>query len=126
MQNLIKYANERKALKEKMKKLNIDFTKYGENLPVVIPRFIAKKYCFLTKREMEHLILLADNQEKLEKLFAKYIHILKEASKLDNDEYEKQKLVAKLETVEMEFNKIYEESLQEIKKFESQKKKLPI
>ena len=125
MQNLIKYANERKALKEKMKKLNIDFTKYGENLPVVIPRFIAKKYCFLTKREMEHLILLADNQEKLEELFTKYIHILKEASKLDNDEYEKQKLVAKLETVEMEFNKIYEESLQEIKQFESQKKKLP-
>lgn len=126
MQNLIKYANERKALKEKMKKLNIDFTKYGENLPVVIPRFIAKKYCFLTKREMEHLILLADNQEKLEKLFAKYIHILKKASKLDNDEYEKQEIVAKLETVEIEFNKIYEESLQEIKKFESQKKKLPI
>ena len=59
-------------------------------------------------------------------MFTKYIHILKEESKIDNDEYEKQKLVSKLEKVEMEFNKIYEESLQEIKKFESQKKKLPI
>lgn len=84
MQNLIKYANERKALKEKMKKLNIDFTEYGEYIPGIIPRFIAKRYCFLTKREIEHLILLADNQDKLEGLFNKYISILKEASKLNS------------------------------------------
>lgn len=126
MHNLIKYAQERKALKEKMQRLNIDFTKYGENkLPGIFPRFIAKKYCFLTKREIEHLILLADNQEKLERLSNKYISILKEASKLDEDKYNSEEIVVRLEEVYREFNKIYEESLKEIREFESQKKKLP-
>lgn len=125
MQNLIKYANERKALKEKMKKLNIDFTEYGEYIPGIIPRFIAKRYCFLTKREIEHLILLADNQDKLEGLFNKYISILKEASKL-NSQYNSEELIERLRDVETEFNKIYEESLKEIKEFESKKKRLPL
>lgn len=125
MQNLIKYENERKALKEKMKKLNIDFTEYGEYIPGIIPRFIAKRYCFLTKREIEHLILLADNQDKLEGLFNKYISILKEASKL-NSQYNSEELIERLRDVETEFNKIYEESLKEIKEFESKKKRLPL
>lgn len=125
MQNLIKYANERKALKEKMKKLNIDFTEYGEYIPGIIPRFIAKRYCFLTKREIEHLILLADNQDKLEGVFNKYISILKEASKL-NSQYNSEEFIERLRDVETEFNKIYEETLKEIKEFESKKKRLPL
>ena len=32
MQSLIKYVKERKVLKEKMKRLNIDFTKYDMNI----------------------------------------------------------------------------------------------
>ena len=126
MQSLIKYVKERKVLKEKMKRLNIDFTKSGENiLPGIIRRFRAKRFCFLTKREMKHLILLADNQEKLERLSNKYISILKEASK-PNSQCNSEELVLRLETVYMEFNEIYEKSLKEIKEFENRKKRLPL
>ena len=124
MQSLIKYVKERKVLKEKMKRLNIDFTKSGENrLPGIIRRFRAKRFCFLTKREMKHLILLAENQEKLDRLYNKYISILTEASK-SNGQCNSEELIERLRDVEIEFNKIDEESLKVIKEFESRKKRL--
>ena len=124
MQSLIKYVKERKVLKEKMKRLNIDFTKSGENrLPGIIRRFRAKRFYFLTKREMKHLILLAENQGKLDGLYNKYISILTEASK-PNSQCNSEELIERLRDVETEFNKIDEESLKVIKEFESRKKRL--
>ena len=74
---------------------------------------------------MKHLILLAENQEKLDGLYNKYISILTEASK-PNSQCNSEELVLRLETVYMEFNEIYEKSLKEIKEFENRKKRLPL